>query len=192
MADVATDTEILGTGADSGAPEIPHAEPPSGADGNPEADAPPPYELTAPEDYPINAGALQGLNDMCKTANLDEAQGKAVMAYMRGNYATAMAAQREGMRDQARQWIGEFQADSEFGGDRFDASLADARKALATFDTGGAVGRMLTETGYGNNPEVLRIFARVGRALGEDKLVGNGGNGAEDKPLEDRFYTRKP
>ena len=46
---------------------------------------------------------------------------------------------------------------------------------------------MLKETGYGNNPDVLRIFARVGRALGEDQLIGKGG-GAENKPLEDRMY----
>lgn len=50
--------------------------------------------------------------------------------------------------------------------------MADAQRALATFDQSGTVSKMLAETGYGNNPDVLRIFARVGRALGEDKLIG--------------------
>lgn len=145
------------------------------------------YTLTAPEGYPISEGALKGLNEVCKSANLNEEQAKAVMAYMQGNYTSFVAQQQEAMQAQAKAWIGEFQADKEFGGDKFNASLADAQRALATFDEGGTVSKMLEETGYGNNPEVLRIFARVGRALGEDKLIGKGG-GAEQKPLEDRMY----
>lgn len=149
------------------------------------------YTLTAPEGYPISEGALKGLNDVCKTANLNEEQANAVMAYMKGNYTTAMAAQQEAIQAQAKTWIGEFQADKDFGGDKFDASVADAQRALATFDKSGTVSKMLAETGYGNNPDVLRIFARVGRALGEDQLAGNGGGGAEQKPLEDRLYKKQ-
>ncbi|WP_297891688.1 hypothetical protein [uncultured Desulfovibrio sp.] len=145
------------------------------------------YTLTAPEGYPISEGALKGLNDVCKSANLNEEQANAVMAYMQGNYTSFVAQQQEAMQTQAKTWIGEFQADKEFGGDKFDASVADAQRALATFDKSGTVSKMLKETGYGNNPDVLRIFARVGRALGEDQLIGKGG-GAENKPLEDRMY----
>lgn len=166
---------------------------PDGADGKGEVGKegaePTAYTLTAPEGYPISEGALKGLNEVCKTANLNEEQAKAVMAYMQGNYTTAVAAQQEAMQAQAKTWIGDFQADKEFGGDKFNASVADAQRALATFDESGTVSKMLAETGYGNNPEVLRIFARVGRALGEDKLVGKGGGGAEQKPLEDRMYA---
>ena len=145
------------------------------------------YTLTAPEGYPISEGALKGLNEVCKSANLNEEQANAVMAYMHGNYTTAMQNQQTAMQEQAKQWIDDFRADKEFGGDKFDASLADARKALATFDAGGTVSKMLIETGYGNNPDVLRIFARIGAALGEDKLAGNGG-GAAEKPLWQRLY----
>lgn len=160
-----------------------------GADGKGEAgkEGAAVYTLAAPENYPISEGALKGMNEMCKAAKLSEEQGKAVMAYMHGNYTTAMQNQQTAMQDQAKQWIDDFRADKEFGGDKFDASLADARKALATFDAGGTVSKMLIETGYGNNPDVLRIFARVGAALGEDKLAGNGG-GAAEKPLWQRLY----
>lgn len=147
------------------------------------------YTLTAPEGYPISEGALKGLNEVCKSANLNEEQANAVMAYMQSNYTSFVAQQQEAMQAQAKTWIGEFQADKEFGGDKFDASLADAQRALATFDKSGTVSKMLRETGYGNNPDVLRIFARVGRALGEDQLIGKGG-GAEQKPLEERLFKK--
>ena len=144
---------------------------------------PEPFELAAPEGYPINDAGLKALNDLCKSAKLSKEQGKAVLQHMAGNY-TAFQEQQQA---KGKAWIEEFKADKDFGGDKFDASVAEAQKALATFDTSGTVRAMLQETGYGNNPEVLRIFARVGRALGEDKLPGMSG-GAKDKPLEERFY----
>ena len=95
---------------------------PDGADGKGEAgkegaDAAA-YTLTAPEGYPISEGALKGLNEVCKNANLNEEQANAVMAYMKGNYTSAMASQQEAMQAQAKTWIGEFQADKDFGGDK--------------------------------------------------------------------------
>ena len=215
MADVDTTAETdTGATPEAGTPAAPDAsaqtpgtlltdKPGEGVNGQPEAGKPDAndgkgeagkegaeaaaYTLTAPEDFPISDGALKGLNDVCQSAKLSEEQAKAVMSYMQGNYSTAVAAQQEAMQAQAKTWIGEFQADKDFGGDKFDASVADAQRALATFDQSGTVSKMLAETGYGNNPDVLRIFARVGRALGEDKLIGNG-SGGESVPLEDRLF----
>lgn len=173
------------TNNEGGKPEPVQNEADKGKDG---ADAvkpnePESFELTAPDGYPINDAGLKGLNDLCKTAKLTKEQGEAVMQYMAGNYSTW----QEQQQAQGKAWIEEFKADKDFGGDKFDSSVAEAQKALATFDEGGTVRAMLAETGYGNNPEVLKIFARVGKALGEDKLPGMSG-GAADKPLEDRFY----
>ena len=142
------------------------------------------YELTAPEGYPINDDALKNLNALCRDAKLTRAQGEAVMKYLHGNYT----AFQEGQAAQLKKWADEARADKEFGGDRFEANVADARRGLATFDTDGSIRAMLEETGYGNHPAVLKIFARVGKALGEDKLVGVGGDAAEI-PLAERFYA---
>lgn len=177
--------------------------PKPGEDGKPNADAsgkdaakgkegadaanpkePEPFELAAPDGYPINDAGLKGLNELCKSAKLTKEQGEAVLQHMAGNYA----AFQEQQQAQGKAWIEELKADKDFGGDKFDVSVAEAQKALATFDEGGTVSKMLQETGYGNNPAVLKIFARVGRALGEDKLPGMSG-GAQEKPLEERFYN---
>jgi len=162
------------------------ADPTAAGAGNPAE--PEAYKLTAPEGYPITAEALDGLNAVCKTAKLSKEQGEAVLKYMQGNYATATAAMQAQRQEMTAQWLADARADKEFGGDKFDANLADARKALTQFDTGGDIGKMLNETGYGNHPAVLRIFARVGKALGEDNLHGKGGGEAAEKPLAERFY----
>jgi len=142
------------------------------------------YELSAPDGYPMGEAELKQLNAMCKEAKLSKEQGEAVLKYLHGNYT----AYQESQAAQIKKWVEEARADKEFGGDKFDENVADARKGLATFDTDGSIRQMLEETGYGSNPAVLKIFARVGKALGEDRLVGSGGKAKEDKPLEDRLW----
>lgn len=175
-----TGTTPAGSQADAPKPE----GKPDAKNGGPKAAEPEAYELTAPDGYPMSEGDLKALNGLCKEAKLSKAQGEAVLKYLHGNYTSW----QEGQAAQVKKWAEEARADKEFGGDKFDANVADARRGLATFDTDGSIRAMLEETGYGNHPAVLKIFARVGKALGEDKLVGVGGNAREDKPLEDRLW----
>lgn len=169
--------ESILTADDSGskapANEAPKAVPPA-----PEA-----YELKAPEGYPISEGGLKDLNALCKDAKLTREQGEAVLKYMHSNYA----AWQDSQFAQVAKWAEEARADKDFGGDKFDANVADAKRGLATFDTDGSIRAMLEETGYGSHPAVLKIFARVGKALGEDSLHHSTG-GASEKPLAERFY----
>ena len=65
--------------------------------------------------------------------------------------------------------------------------LHSGKKALSVFDENGDVRRMLEETGYGDNPAVIRVFARIGRAMAEDRFV-SGKPAREDLPLEERLY----
>ncbi|MCR5564004.1 MAG: hypothetical protein K6F46_11705 [Desulfovibrio sp.] len=143
------------------------------------------FELTAaPDGYPITDADMKKLNEMCKEAKLTKEQGEVVLKYMHGNYT----AYQESQAAQLKKWVEEAKADKEFGGDNFDENVADAKRGLATFDTDGSIRAMLEETGYGSNPAVLKIFARVGKALGEDRLVGSSGKKQDEKPLEDRLW----
>lgn len=71
------------------------------------------------------------------------------------------------------QWAAESKADKEFGGASFDANLSLAAKALDAFGS-PELSSLLKSTGFGNHPEVIRTFVRVGKAVGEDKLVQRG------------------
>lgn len=141
------------------------------------------YDLTPPEGFPLDAAALKTLTATCRDAKLSKAQAEAVMGYMAGNHSNWQEQQFE----TSRQWREEIKADKDFGGEKFDESAAEANKALKVFDTDGSVSKLLRESAYGNHPGILRLCARVGRALAQDKLVGTGG-GAMSKPLEERMY----
>lgn len=88
-----------------------------------------------------------------------------------------------------RDWRDELATDKEFGGVNYGETVALARKALGVFDPDGAIRRMLDETGYGNNPEVIKAFARAGRAMGEDVVISGKGGSAAQRPLAERLYN---
>ena len=50
-------------------------------------------------------------------------------------------------------------------------SLSVLKKALDQFGT-PELRALLNDSGMGNNPEVIRAFYRVGKAISEDKFVG--------------------
>jgi hypothetical protein len=94
-------------------------------------------------------------------------------------------------------WVKEMNEHPEFGGAQLEANLKHARKALEAFGAPDreALGSMLVETGLGNHPALVRMFIRIGRALGEDTIAGTAaaasrGDGlTTDQKLERALYT---
>lgn len=55
----------------------------------------------------------------------------------------------------------------------YDRKVATASRAVAEFG-GEALAAYLDETGLGNDPRLIRAFARIAELVGEDSLVGEG------------------
>mgnify|MGYP003126241637 FL=1 len=55
-------------------------------------------------------------------------------------------------------------------GDKFNHNLEMARRAFMNFATPEAV-KVLEETGMGNHPELLKVFAKIGEVLAEDSVL---------------------
>lgn len=143
------------------------------------------YELAAPDGYPMDAQALKAFTEHCREAGLSKQQAEKQLSWMKDNYQNWQKQQTA----QRKNWREELRADTDFGGSKYDSSLAEARQALARFDEDGQIRAMLNETGYGDHPAVAKIFARVGRALAEDKAVGKKAAEGKRIPLEDRLYS---
>ena len=95
--------------------------------------------------------------------------------------------QAQSLRQHSRQWHQQCHDDPELGGHRLPVSVARAQMALDRFDEKGRVGQWLQESGFGNHPDVLRLFTRIADALGDDKVI-NGQVVREMPSLEDRMY----
>ena len=69
-------------------------------------------------------------------------------------------------------WAEESKLDDEFGGETFETNLETAKTALNAFGT-EPFKQLLSESGLGNHPEVIRFMYRAGKAISEDSYVGN-------------------
>ena len=82
--------------------------------------------------------------------------------------------------DQVDKWREAAEADPEIGGENFQANSQLAARAVQKFATPEFID-ILRETGYGNHPELIKVFVNIGKAMGEDTFEsGNRGGGNID------------
>ena len=82
------------------------------------------------------------------------------------------ARQAKAVEDAKTEWAQESQSDQEFGGESLGVNLETAKTALNAFGT-DSFKQLLSESGLGNHPEVIRFMYRAGKAISEDSYVGN-------------------
>lgn len=157
------------------------------------AGAPEAYELKAPEGMDFDTEAMALAEPVLRELNLDNAQAqKLVDAYsqivpkigerIQAQQAADIAAQRKA-------WVEEARADPEIGGANWDASIAASAKALDQLGApkGSPFRDLLNVSGLGNHPEMIRMFAKVGKAIGEDPVFISA-NTAAPKTREEKYY----
>ena len=81
---------------------------------------------------------------------------------------------------QVQAWEEASRNDPDFGGEKLNENLAIANRALEAYDPQGEIRAMLTETGYGNHPDLIRFMLAIGRDLAPDRMVSGGHNSGGD------------
>lgn len=76
---------------------------------------------------------------------------------------------------QVQAWEEASRNDPDFGGEKLQENLAIANRALEAYDPQGTIRAMLTETGYGNHPDLIRFMLAIGRDLAPDRMVSASG-----------------
>ena len=146
--------------------------------------APESYEpFNLPEGVKLESEDLEAFTGFAKELNLSQEQAQKLLERdlaVRKSIEERVNAEADAA---IKGWLEAARADKEYGGERFDANIAVARKALEAFGT-PELKAMLDSSGLGNHPEAIRFMYRVGKAISEDKLV-LGDRRQEAK----RFYT---
>jgi len=193
-----TKTEDLGTTALGDAGEVAAETKEAGEGEGAKAEAvPETYELAAPEGFEkLDEETVAAATPVFKELGLTNEQANKLVP-VAGEFAKKIIAERDQqfigqIMEQRKSWLEEAKADKEIGGANWDASLADAGRALDRlgFPKGSPLRVSLDESGYGNNPELVRLLARAGKAIGEDTDFVRGDAAAAVKPKDDRelFY----
>jgi hypothetical protein len=133
-----------------------------------EAVAPEKYEFKIPEGAEVDASVVDAFSDAAKGLKLSQEAAQSVVdkviPAMQARQAAQIQAIHEGWQTSAR-------VDKEFGGEKLTENLAVAKKALDQFGT-PELKTLLNASGLGNNPEVIRLLYRAGKAISEEKYVG--------------------
>jgi len=145
--------------------------------------APESYEqFTVPEGAEIDEAVMGEFQTLAKEFDLSQEKAQKFVDLATKNaqeVADSVVEQQkkhwEGIREE---WVKEVKADKEFGADKFDKSLVQAKRALKRFGDEETI-KFLDATGFGDHPGLFRLLVRADRATAEDTIV-NGEPSVED------------
>jgi len=129
--------------------------------------APESYEFKAAEGRELDSDVTSAFTEVARELNMPQDEAQKVIDKM----APVLEARTAKMLEAATaEWGNAAKTDKEFGGDKFDESLATATAFLKQFGT-PEMSQLLHQSGLGNHPEVIRLFYRAGKSISQDKVV---------------------
>jgi len=182
----------------SAPPADPPADPPvtGGITGNEDPPADPPadppidggvpveYKLEVPEGAKLDAGYTDEIATFAKEQGLSNDAAQAVLNRDAQLVANAQKVQEEAVQTQRRQWIENLKADKEFGGTRYEETMALAQRVWKRY------GPQDANLGpFGDSDVLIKLCAAIGRDLKEDSLITGGAVvKAKPKTVANRMY----
>lgn len=127
------------------------------------------YDFKLPEGYELSAEQNTAASELFKSLGLSNEAAQALIEFDAKRSAGYGEAQIEQARQQVAAWGEELKNDPDFGGAKFQESVATANKALTEFGT-PELTTFLKESGLGSHPAVVKFFHNVGKQLGEGQL----------------------
>ena len=139
--------------------------------------APEKYEFKVAEGQALDASVMETFEAVARKHDLSQDAAQDIVSEVTAKLA---ARQVDAINQVRTEWEAASKADKEFGGEKLSENLGMA-KAFATKFASPELMKLLDDTGLGNNPEVIRLFVRAGKAISEDSFV-QGGRGVSQKP----------
>lgn len=133
------------------------------------------YELKLPDQSPVDPKRLEAIAAEAKAANMTQEQAQSLVE----REHKMMTDLIQSHQDRINGWMKESIADKEIGGPDINRNIELAKRLVDTFGS-PLLKKQLEDSGMGQHPELLRLFVRLGKAYGEDRLV----TGAQGVPTK--------
>jgi hypothetical protein len=130
----------------------------------------------------VDPELLTGFTKAAQEAGISAEQAQKVLDFYAQTEKGLAEKYAESQKAQTTTWLEEARQDKEIGGAKWDATVADAKKAITQMGS-PALKTLLNQTGLGNHKDVIAFFAKAGRTLSEDRLP-KGASAAADVPKE--------
>lgn len=131
------------------------------------------YELKFAKDSLIEGEAHHAsVVEFAKQNNFTNEQAQALLDRDQKLVSSYRDKVQEEFNQTVESWKAEAKKDKEIGGDSLDQSVIYAKRALERFGS-DKFSEALESTGFGNHPEIIRIFSKIGRSMADDTLDSN-------------------
>ena len=142
------------------------------------------HKLELPEGSKLNQSDIDEIAAIARERGLSPDDAKAVLAEREKAYVTHESRAVETMKGERVKWVESVKADKELGGDNLAETQRLSMLAIERFAT-PTLREKLRETGFGDHPEIVRMWVQIGKAMSEDKPgvgggLGKGGAGPTD------------
>ena len=168
-----------------------------GSDGE-KSNVPETYEFEPPEGFEVSEevqSKLDAFSETAKGLGLSQEQYQKLIEYDIQRGQAAQEALSDQYAERINSWAETVRADPELGGEKLQQNLAVAKQAIEAFGS-PELSKLISAPseknpeglGLGNHPEFIRFMYRVGRSIGEDKLVEGDGRKVDDRTSLQRMY----
>jgi hypothetical protein len=149
-------------------------------------------DFSLPEGATVDPEALKAASTLFADSGLNQEQAQKFIDLAVSREKSQAEAGLRAFVDLQTKWVSEIKADPEIGGDRLQATVASAARAIDRLAIPG-LREALDLTGAGNNPAIVRAFARIGQLISEDRFrPGNGAPPAAPKSPAEVIYGAAP
>jgi len=124
-------------------------------------------DFTLPKDMQLDEALLADAIPIFKDLGLTQQQAQKLVDFQAKYVEANSAKQIESFNELTTRWQEASKIDKEFGGDKFDESIAIAQSAIDKFGT-PELKQLLDDHGVGNHPELIRFMVKVGKLTVED------------------------
>ncbi|CAA2140461.1 hypothetical protein [Hyphomicrobium sp. ghe19] len=140
------------------------------------------YNLTMPDGVEVDKALLDKLSPRLKAKGYTHREAQDLT----NDYIEARRAEIEQETKQwgetVQGWADTAKADKEIGGDKWDATVSAATRAVNKLGT-PALKEYLNASGGGNHPELIRFMSKAGAMIRED-VPPSGGAGGSGNPVD--------
>ncbi len=176
-----------------------------GGNGEGAAVVPEKYEFAAPEGYEVTPDVQSKLDEfsgIAKDTKLSQEQYQSLVQWQVEKGIAMSEDASSAYEQRVQDWAEQAKTDEEMGGESFSENLSVANQAVEQFSTAGLKSILARPSaqnpnglGIGNHPEVVRLFYRIGKAMGDSNLIAGGAAENQGDPLQRMYptmYSDKP
>lgn len=145
------------------------------------------YELIMPEGSLLEPSTIEKISAYAKEKGLSNEAAQELLDRENSAVQTYNEGQNKKVEEIRASWIKAAEADKEVGGKDFKQNVELAKRVIDKFGS-EEFKTALNETGFGNHPEVVRTFVRIGRLMADDEAIFAKSQATGTKTMEEKFY----